>query len=294
MAKNCATIDLLRQIPLFSSLSDAELQRVIDSPANGVVDFSPLASIIEENEVGNCMYVIIDGSVDVRIKTVDGREITIASLKSGEFFGEQALLPASSGRRNATVRALQNSRLFKISKTDPALGMNTDEDLADEPGLIDGIPDSASEERVRMMLRSVRLFRSLSNRDLDKVGDWTEVVMFEAGEIIVREAEDGDYMYVVLDGAVDVFVMDDDGKIVVLSELRRGHYFGEQALLPQGTGKRNANVRANERVTLVRIAKRYFQLIINHDNKLMLALKVVGAAQQKKIVGAIGGEATDW
>ena len=290
MAKIRATIQLLRNVPLFSSLSDAELQRVIDSPANSVIDFSPLAPIVEENEVGSCMYIIIDGSVDVRIKAVGGREITIATLKSGEFFGEQALLPGSSGRRNATVRALQKSRLFKILKTDAALGMSMSEDLADELTIIDG----TSEERVRMMLRSVRLFRSLSSRDLDRVGDWTEVVTFEAGEMIVREAEDGDYMYVVLDGSVEVFVVDDDGKIVVLSELTRGHYFGEQALLPQGTGRRNANVRANERATLVRVAKRFFQLIINHDNKLMLALKAVGASQKKKIIDAIGGESADW
>ena len=290
MAKIRATIQLLRNVPLFSSLSDAELQRVIDSPANSVIDFLPLAPIVEENEVGSCMYIIIDGSVDVRIKAVGGREITIATLKSGDFFGEQALLPGSSGRRNATVRALQKSRLFKILKTDAALGMSMSEDLADELTLIDG----TSEERVRMMLRSVRLFRSLSSRDLDRVGDWAEVVTFEAGEMIVREAEDGDYMYVVLDGSVEVFVVDDDGKIVVLSELTRGHYFGEQALLPQGTGRRNANVRANERATLVRVAKRFFQLIINHDNKLMLALKAVGASQKKKIIGAIGGESADW
>lgn len=57
---------------MFSSLSDAELTRVIDSPANGVIDFAPLAPIVEENEVGDCMYIIIDGSVDVRIKAVGG------------------------------------------------------------------------------------------------------------------------------------------------------------------------------------------------------------------------------
>jgi CRP-like cAMP-binding protein len=290
MAKVRATIQLLRNVPLFSSLSDAELQRVIDSPTNSVIDFKPLAPIVEENAVADCMYIILEGSVDVRITAVGGREITIATLKSGEFFGEQALLPGSSGRRNATVRALQQSRLFKIAKSDAALGMSASEEFS-ENFTFDETP---SDDRVRMMLRSVRLFRSLSSRDLDRVGEWTEVVTYEPGEIIVREAEDGDYMYVVLDGSVEVFVMDDDGKIVVLSELTRGHYFGEQALLPEGSGKRNANVRANERAILVRVAKRYFQLIINHDNKLMLALKAVGAAQKKKIVDAIGGESTDW
>lgn len=290
MARTRATIQLLRSVPLFSSLSDTELQRVIDSPANSVVEYPPLAQIVEENQIADCMYIILEGAVDVRIKAVGGREITIATLKTGEFFGEQALLPGSSGRRNATVRALQHARLFRITRSDAALGMSASEDYPD-PMLLD---DSPSTDRVRGMLRSVRLFRSLSSRDLDRVDAWTEIVTFAPGEIIVREAEDGDYMYVVLDGAVEVFVMDDDGKIVVLAELTRGHYFGEQALLPDSNGKRNANVRANERATLVRVAKRYFQLIINHDNKLMLALKAVGAAQKKKIIDAIGGGSPDW
>ncbi len=290
MAKLRATVELLRNVPIFSSLSDAELQRVIDSPHNGIVDFAPLAPIIEEDEIGDCMYVILDGVVDVRIRAVGGREITIATLKKGEFFGEQALLPGSSGRRNATVRAEQACRLFRIARSDAALGLSSAENLPSESFRDE---DPGSEERVRMMLKSVRLFRALSSRDMDRVGDWTEVVTYGAGDIIVREAEEGDYMYVVLDGSVEVFVTDDDGKLIVLSNLTRGHYFGEQALLPNSSGKRNANVRADEKAVLVRVPKRYFQLIINHDNKLMLALKAVGAAQQKKIVEAIG-KSSDW
>ena len=288
MAKR-ATAELLRKVPIFSSLSDAELKRVIDSPANGIVECRPMQPIVEEDEIGDCMYIIIDGTVDVRIKAVDGREITIATLKTGEFFGEQALLPGASGRRNATVRALQKSILFKISKTDTLLGMSKSEALELDPQF----NPASEDERVRMMLKSVRLFRSLSNRDFERVGDWTEVVVFRAGDMILREDEEGDFMYVVIDGLVEVFVVDDDGKMIVLAELARGHYFGEQALMPNSTSKRNANVRANTRSTLVRVAKRYFQLIIDHDNKLMLALKAVGEAQKRKIIVAIG-QSDEW
>lgn len=279
-----AGVDLLRQVPIFGSLSADELQRVVDAPANGVVTFRAGHMIVAENDIADCMYIVLDGAVDVRITAVGGREITIATLKAGEFFGEQALLPGSTGRRNATVRALSDCRLFRIAKRDVALGIAKTEDLA-----LSGIPEEASDEdRVRMLLRSVRLFRSLSSRDLERVGEWTESVSFDDGDIILREAEEGDFMYIVLDGAVEVFILDDDGKIIVLGRLTAGHYFGEQALLPGGTGKRNANVRADGRTTLVRVAARYFQLIVNHDNKLMLALKAVGDAQRRRIVDLIG------
>jgi CRP-like cAMP-binding protein len=285
-----ASVELLQGVPIFASLTEDELRQIIRSPDNGIVEFKPLQPIIEEDEIGDCMYIILEGSVDVRIKAVGGREITIATLKAGEFFGEQALLPGATGKRNASVRALQSSRLFKITKKDVALGISQDEDLAMSVENIDTAPD---EERVKMLIRSVRLFRSLSKKDLDRIDTWTEVVSFDAGEIILREAEIGDFMYVVLDGSVEVFVVDDDGQIVVLAELFKGNYFGEQALLPDGTGKRNANVRSNGPCTLVRVAKKYFQLIVNHDNKLMLALKAVGEAQQHKIVNAIG-QSYDW
>ena len=268
-----------------ASLSDDDLKEIINSPENGISEFNPLDTIIEEDEYGDCMYIILEGAVDVRIKAVGGREITIATLKSGEFFGEQALLPGATGKRNATVRALSSSQLFKITKKDVAHGLSQDEDIATAGP---DISNASPEDRIKLMIRSVRLFRALSKKDLDRIDTWTEVVNFDAGDIIVREAEEGDFMYVVLEGSVEVFVIDEDGQIVILAELFKGHYFGEQALLPDGSGRRNANVRANGDVTLVKVAKKYFQLIINHDNKLMLALKAIGDAQKKKIVGAIG------
>lgn len=285
-----ANVELLQRVPIFASLSEDELRQIVQSPDNGIVKYRPLEPIIEEDEFGDCMYIILEGSVDVRIKAVGGREITIATLKAGEFFGEQALLPGATSKRNAGVRCLQSSILFRITKKDVALGISKDEDFGISE---DVLKLAGDEERVKMLIRSVRLFRSLSKNELERIDSWTEIVIFDAGDIVVREEEEGDFMYVVLDGSVEVFVIDDDGHIVVLSELFKGDYFGEQALLPEGSGKRNANVRANGPATLVKVAKKYFQLIINHDRKLMLALKAVGDAQHNKIAGAIG-QSFDW
>jgi CRP-like cAMP-binding protein len=286
-----ASVDLLRQVPIFGTLTRDELQRIVDATDNGIVSYEPSALIMAENEIGDSMYIVLDGTVDVRITAVDGREITIATLKAGEFFGEQALLPGAAGRRNATVRALSTCTLFRIAKSNVVQGLAH----TDDPGLPGRLERASDQDRVRLLLRSVRLllrsvrlFRSLSPRDLERVDEWTEIVTFEDGDIILREAEEGDYMYIVLDGAVEVFVVDDDGKIIVLARHTRGQYVGEQALLPTRSGKRNANVRADGRTTLVRVAKRYFQLILNRDNKLMLALQAVGDAQSRKISDVIG------
>ena len=61
-----------------------------------------------------------------------GREISIATLRAGDFFGEQSLLPGGTGRRNASVRAFHPSKLFRIDKKHVLLnvgGLDESEDV---------------------------------------------------------------------------------------------------------------------------------------------------------------------
>ena len=86
-----------------------------------------------------------------------------------------------------------------------------------------------------------------------------------------------------LDGTVEIFTLDDDGKITMLAEHGRGNYFGEQALLPGSSGKRNAYVRSNNKVRLIQVPKEYFRLVINRDSVLFEALQKIGEAQKEEI-----------
>ncbi|MSQ68508.1 MAG: cyclic nucleotide-binding domain-containing protein [Gammaproteobacteria bacterium] len=280
------SVELLRRIPILNGLNNDELQRVIDMPGNVVMPYAPHEVVFAENELAECMYILLEGAVDVRIGSPNGREITIATLKTGEFFGEQALLPGATGRRNATVRALTTCKIYRVSAHTIADGIAKSDNITAA-----GHPEQANDtDRIRILLRSVRLFRSLSPRDMERVGEWTKILQFTEGDIILREQEIGDSMYVVLEGTVEVFVMDDDGKLMVLGRLTRGHYFGEQALLPSSSGRRNASVRAIAPTTLVQVAKRYMQAILGRDDKLSLALNAVGEAQRQKTIDAIGRE----
>jgi CRP-like cAMP-binding protein len=271
----------LRAISVLGNLSDAELQEILHSPANGIVAYDTAQNIIQEGEAADCMYIILDGTVDVRVDAVAGRQITIATLRRGEFFGEQALLPGATGKRNATVRALEPCQLFRICKTTACL---TDQFRASTGNLDVDVPHFPdSEDRVLQLLRSNRLFRALPDQDLASLVQTVATVDIPPGEFIIREAEAGDCMYVILDGAVEVFIIDDDGRMTVLATLGRGHYFGEQALLPRSTGRRNANVRSNTVVSLIRITKEQFLRVLHRDQKLLLALNTIGTMQQAKI-----------
>ncbi|UCF37835.1 MAG: cyclic nucleotide-binding domain-containing protein [Acidobacteriota bacterium] len=85
--------------------------------------------IVRQGEAGDCMYVIQQGEVEI-LQNRDGREVILASLGTGDFFGEMALFEREV--RSATVRAKGEARVLTIDKRtllrriqeDPSLAFN--------------------------------------------------------------------------------------------------------------------------------------------------------------------------
>jgi len=69
--------------------------------------------IIHQGEAGDCMYEIQGGKVEV-IQERSGKEICLAVLGKGDFFGEMAIFEHDV--RSATVRALGEVRALTIDK----------------------------------------------------------------------------------------------------------------------------------------------------------------------------------
>ncbi len=69
--------------------------------------------IVRQGEVGDCMYEILDGRVEVIHETGD-KELRLAELSRGDFFGEMALFDREV--RSASVRALGTVRALTIDK----------------------------------------------------------------------------------------------------------------------------------------------------------------------------------
>ena len=85
--------------------------------------------IVRQGEVGDCMYVVQSGEVEV-VQAAEGAERRLAILKSGDFFGEMSIFEHEV--RSATVRAKGEARVLKVDKRtlmrrmkeDPLLAFN--------------------------------------------------------------------------------------------------------------------------------------------------------------------------
>ena len=91
--------------------------------------------IIQEGDVGDCMYVIQEGQAEVVIGS-GGNEILLNVLEPGAFFGEMAVFERDV--RSATIRALGEVRVITVDKKnfmrrvheDPALAFRLVETMS--------------------------------------------------------------------------------------------------------------------------------------------------------------------
>jgi hypothetical protein len=70
-------------------------------------------AIVNQGEIGNCMYVIQSGKVNV-FQLINGEEIKVSERSEGDFFGEMAIF--DSNIRSATVRSIGESRVLTVDR----------------------------------------------------------------------------------------------------------------------------------------------------------------------------------
>lgn len=70
-------------------------------------------TIVRQGEAADCMYIVQAGQVEILIERPEG-DVRLATLETGDVFGEMALF--SRAPRSATVRALGDARVLRVSK----------------------------------------------------------------------------------------------------------------------------------------------------------------------------------
>jgi CRP-like cAMP-binding protein len=109
-------------------------------------------------------------------------------------------------------------------------------------------------------LKTVPLFQTLKEEELKLIALTTENIIYEPGEVIVKEGDEGGEAYIILAGSVEVFRKTDAGELMRLNKMGPGGMFGELALF--GKGLRTASVEAVEETLVSVISKeRLYEII---------------------------------
>src|SRR5688572_7542163 len=91
----------------FSHLDEDRLRDL--APHGAPRTFAKNAVVLNEGDETSSLYVIMSGRVKVYMSGEDGRELVVATLKAGEYFGELVL---DGGPRAASIATLEPSRFF--------------------------------------------------------------------------------------------------------------------------------------------------------------------------------------
>lgn len=100
----------LARVELLAPLTNFE--RIKIAEALEVVDYEAGSTIFQQGDLGDAMYIIVNGKVLVTCLQNDGTESTLTTLRVGDYFGERALM--HNDHRAATVLCKNHCRLLKL------------------------------------------------------------------------------------------------------------------------------------------------------------------------------------
>ncbi|MCI0413830.1 cyclic nucleotide-binding domain-containing protein [bacterium] len=279
----------LKKFPILQGLSDEELLRVAritterSIPANEVV--------FQEDDLTEAIYFIHDGSVRIMKPTPFGEQL-LASMKSGEFFGEMDFI--DSLRCSATAVANEDCLLLSMSKLKLedifisqkhiavqfywhfwktlAQRIRQTTDLLKSFFVEAGtevqreMPEGRTGEATRVDIeKKIALLKEkgLSSKELRLIATFSNEVFFQAGHNIFLEGQKGDRLYIILEGQVLISKYIPGVGEEGLAILEKGDFFGEMALIDNAP--RSADARAHTDVTLLPIENQLLTDMLSRD-----------------------------
>jgi CRP-like cAMP-binding protein len=108
--------ELLRRYPFFAGLTESQLKLVANLAQEST--YPKGATIFEECDAANRLFLLIDGSIDLYYRSQDEfhptkvKEFFVGEINTGEAFGTSAII--DQNEYNATARTSVNSRVMEI------------------------------------------------------------------------------------------------------------------------------------------------------------------------------------
>jgi len=233
-------------------------------------------AVLRQGATENDLVLVLSGKLLVRLDLPAGGAVTVDEVGPGGVVGEMALLTGNA--RSATVTALEQVDYAQLARGDF-------ERLAAKH------PDALNEflrrivprlRRSQMIQALIALFGELDEgalADLEKELEW---VRLRGGEILFREGDHGNDVYIVVNGRLRATVTEGEGRTRVLEEVGRGAAIGELALL---TGEsRAATIAAVRDSDLLKLSRTSFDALLDRHPRAMMQIARAAALRLRHTV----------
>lgn len=239
-------IQLIEALPLFSHFHDQHLSKIIAE--SRVLEFSSGGAIIQEGSPADELFVLFAG--EVQILRVSG-QITqhLGELGPGSVFGESSLVDNSP--RAAQVVAKTAATVLRV----PVEALRR---AATEAQSVRQLEVFRNAILVNQFFASSPVFRSLSASSIEFLCSRGSLEYVEENQVVFRQGDRGDSLYLILRGSVRVSVHGQSFK-----RLDQGSFFGEIAMI--ANIPRTATIQSVGPGVFFRIgAEAFWEVLVQH------------------------------
>lgn len=251
---------------LFKGVSTPQLRELLIDSTLHLKDKDEV--VFKKNDYTDTFWSIVSGSVEIEINA--GRRIR---LTQGEFFGEMGLL--SGRRRVATVRIAEPGTLLLETPRKQMLkliaSVNSVRRSLDEFFMLRAMQTSVFPEAPRPLLEAMVKKATLKR--------------FKKGDVIFREGDIGDVMYVVRKGSVKVSCLNRQGVDVARAYIPAGHLVGEMSIIAEVPTPRSATVTAAVACEMIALEKADVRDLFAHHPEARA--RVVQIADERRIQNVV-------
>jgi len=266
-AGSAALEKALLEMPLFADLKP-NLKKML---ADGVrPEVRPAgATFVTQGDYTGKFFLLLSGLASVYRPDPSGGMSKKGDMRAGDWFGEMSAL--SNRPAVATVRA---ETLCVVCELDPPLFKK----LYEAEGPFRKLVDERYRERALAdHLRVAPLFKSLDDALLRRVKDGAVIELFDEGDVIAREGERPDAVYLVRSGAVKCSKRTPRGEERILYYYMDSSSFGESSLVDADERGREpawlGTYVALRRTDLLKLPRSLFDEVFADDAGSLRALK---------------------
>ncbi len=231
--------------------------------------------LCHEGEPGNRMYVLVHGRLGVRLKGDSDQEIEVDELHPGVSVGEMGLLTGQE--RTATVYALAPAALVELSK-DGFLRV-----ASAYPELITQFSQAVLPRIQRVQLANIlsNLFGEMDVQALHALQAKLEWHYLSNGDMLFRQGDPGDALFIVISGRLKVVIEETDGNERTVGEIEPGETVGEFALITEES--RSATLYAIRETNVVKLSKAVFdELMELYPRQMMQITRIIVKRQLRQ------------
>lgn len=264
------------ETPLFGRLGEEEFTQVVSKFQVGTIPQKTL--VIKEGTNGDSFFIVAQGEIRVfRTNPKSDKKITLAHLSDGEFFGEMAFFLDSV--RSANCETVEDSVLLRINRKD------LEELMLKYPNIRAVMYNFFKQRALDQLFKSMSLFASLEDAERQVLAEKFEMVVAEPGTTLIREGEEGQYLWVIYSGEVEITTQHEDKGPVKLATLGPHDYCGEISLIQ---GKLNtADVVTAGKCVLFRLSRPIFKELLAIHSHMLEELSSIIEKRLKSTVDAL-------